>query len=254
MCKIKLSDYCKKNGISYVTGYRWFKEKKLPVKSEQTSTGTILVEDDDVENNMNITQLNQTNDIMSLILKKTVEFSKNNGSIEDFAAYILSNFSLKLNSTLENPKYSKHKPNSEEVQKHFQQFIKPIKDKPKPNMFIADPESFFLELSEDEILKSSISNEIVNDANKNFVNAVLVENRPNNENEIKSYSDSSIGFSSIDSLLLEPSTLMIQPGSVIEFKPTQKEIDSVMGAMVKIADDIRSNIKPKRTKKIFKNK
>lgn len=34
---------------------------------------------------------------MSLFLKKTTEFSKNKTSIEDFAAYVLSNFQLKAN-------------------------------------------------------------------------------------------------------------------------------------------------------------
>lgn len=90
---VKLSDYCKNNGISYITGYRWFKENKLPVPAYQTETGTILVDDAPLAYD-----LQQNNDAMSLFLKKTVEFSKNNSTIEDFAAYILSNFSIKINN------------------------------------------------------------------------------------------------------------------------------------------------------------
>lgn len=40
---MKLSNWAKKQGISYRTAWRWFKEGKLPVKTEQTATGTILV-------------------------------------------------------------------------------------------------------------------------------------------------------------------------------------------------------------------
>ena len=66
---------------------------------------------------------------MSLFLKKTVEFSKNNSSVEDFAAYVISNFTIKLNNATESsPRYSKNRPKPEEVQKHFQQFL-PDKEK-----------------------------------------------------------------------------------------------------------------------------
>ncbi len=140
MARVKLSEYCKNNGISYITGYRWFKEGRLPVSSYQTDSGTIIVEDDTMENVASSN--NQSNDSMSLFLKKTVEFSKSNSSIEDFAAYILSNFSLKINSNNEFPKYSKNKPKPEDIQKHFQQFLKPKGEKPKPNMLIANAEEF----------------------------------------------------------------------------------------------------------------
>lgn len=42
---MKLSDWAKSQGVSYTTAYRWFKAGKLPVKSKQTLTGTILVEE-----------------------------------------------------------------------------------------------------------------------------------------------------------------------------------------------------------------
>ena len=41
---MKLSDWAKSQGISYQTAWRWFKAGKLPVKTVQTPSGTILVE------------------------------------------------------------------------------------------------------------------------------------------------------------------------------------------------------------------
>lgn len=40
---MKLSDWAKANGISYITAYRWWKQGILPVKAEQIATGTIIV-------------------------------------------------------------------------------------------------------------------------------------------------------------------------------------------------------------------
>jgi putative resolvase len=36
---MKLSTWAKKQGISYRTAWRWFKEGNLPVTVEQTATG-----------------------------------------------------------------------------------------------------------------------------------------------------------------------------------------------------------------------
>jgi len=138
---MKLSDWAKKQGISYLTAYRWFKDGKLPVEAYQSESGTIIVKDESDTSEQNMAGNNQSNDIMSLFLKKTVEFSKNNASVEDFAAYVLSNFSLKLNNTTESPKYSRNKPKAEDIQKHFQQFLKPKGEKPKPNMFVTEPDT-----------------------------------------------------------------------------------------------------------------
>lgn len=138
---MKLKDWADKQGIAYLTAWRWFKagDPRL-ANAYQSESGTIIVPDDFevMESEMSISQ---TNDVMSSVLKKTVEFSKNNASIEDFAAWILSNFSLKPNVVIEGPKYSRNKPKSEEVQKHFKQFMKPKGEKPKPNMFVAEPEA-----------------------------------------------------------------------------------------------------------------
>lgn len=138
---MKLKDWADKQGIAYLTAWRWFKagDPRL-ANAYQSDSGTIIVPDDfeAMEQSMGT---NQTNDVMSSVLKKTVEFSKNNGTIEDFAAWILSNFSLRPNTYFEGPKYSRNKPKSEEVQKHFQKFIKPKGEKPKPNMFVAEPDA-----------------------------------------------------------------------------------------------------------------
>lgn len=42
---IKLSEWAKQNALSYSGAYNLFKQNKLPVKSIQLPTGTILVED-----------------------------------------------------------------------------------------------------------------------------------------------------------------------------------------------------------------
>ena len=137
---MKLKDWADKTGIKYLTAYRWFRAGTLPVKAYQTDSGTIIVQDES-ETSEQVMGNSQSNDIMSIVLKKTVEFSKANGTVEDFAAWVLSNFSLKLNSSPDHPKYSRQKPKPEEVQKHFQQFLKPKGEKPKPNMFVAGEEA-----------------------------------------------------------------------------------------------------------------
>lgn len=125
---MKLKDWAKKEGISYQTAYRWFKAGSLPIKAYQSESGTIIVQDEEgssSESNMN--RLSSNSDAMSVFLKKTVEFSKANYSIEDFAAYVIANFQLKINPAAPDMslKYSKNKPSQNEVNKHFQQFIKP---------------------------------------------------------------------------------------------------------------------------------
>jgi hypothetical protein len=135
---MKLKDWAEKAGVKYLTAYRWFKAGTLPVKAYQTNSGTIIVEDEFMESPA---ASSANNDAMSLFLKKTVEFSKNNSTVEDFAAYVISNFQLKISNTTDGPKYSKQKPKPEDVQKHFQQFI-PKGEKPKTNSFIMEPEAF----------------------------------------------------------------------------------------------------------------
>lgn len=137
---MKLSDWAKKEGISYLTAYRWFKDGILPVKAYQSDSGTIIVQDSsEIAETLMVS--GTQNDAMSLFLRKTVEFSKTQSSVEDFAAFVLSNFSLKLLSTNDNPRYSRNKPKAEDIQKHFQKFIKPKGEKPKVNMLLLSEES-----------------------------------------------------------------------------------------------------------------
>ena len=120
MTKIKLKEWADRHNLSYLTANRHFHAGMIP-GAVQLDSGTILVEDETLEQNMAGTAANS--DAMSLFLKKTVEFSKNNSTVEDFAAYVISNFQLKLHGTVESPRYSKNRPKAEEVQKHFQQFL-----------------------------------------------------------------------------------------------------------------------------------
>lgn len=143
---MKLSDWAKKQGISYITAWRWFNNGRLPVKAYRSDSGTIIVQDES-DTSEQVMGNTQSNDVMSMVLKKTVEYSKNNGTVEDFAAWILSTFSLKLNVGNDSPKYSRVKPKPEDVQKHFQKFIK-TDEKPKPNLFVASEETL------DEIVRS----------------------------------------------------------------------------------------------------
>jgi hypothetical protein len=139
---MKLKDWADKQGISYLTAWRWFKagDPRL-ADAYQSDSGTIIVPDESDASSEHQMLGNTSNDVMSAVLKKTVELSKNNGTIEDFAAWVLSNYSLKPHMQYEGPKYSRNKPKSEEVQKHFQKFMKPKGEKPKPNMFVAEPEA-----------------------------------------------------------------------------------------------------------------
>jgi len=45
---MKLSEWSKREGISYRTSWNWFKAGKLPVESYQTKTGTIIVKDKEI--------------------------------------------------------------------------------------------------------------------------------------------------------------------------------------------------------------
>lgn len=160
---MKLKDWADKQGISYLTAWRWFKAGDARLAGAyQSDSGTIIVPDDNDTSEQSM--LGSTaNDVMAVVLKKTVEFSKNNATVEDFAAWILSNYSLKPHTYVEGPKYSRNKPKSEEIQKHFQQFLKPKGEKPKANMFVA-PEGALDELisKADDLTAQELVSEISN--------------------------------------------------------------------------------------------
>lgn len=47
---MKLSEWARKQDLSYVTAFNWFKSGKLPVKAIQTATGTILIQEEEIKN------------------------------------------------------------------------------------------------------------------------------------------------------------------------------------------------------------
>jgi len=146
---MKLKEWADKHKLSYLTANRQFHAGLIP-NAFQMASGTILVDDEYWEQDM---ANNTSGDAISLFLKKTVEFSKNNSTVEDFAAYVISNFQLKLNGTVETPRYSRNKPQPEDVQNHFKQFLPNkesqehlkaiknlIKEGPQPGDIVVSPD------------------------------------------------------------------------------------------------------------------
>jgi len=286
---MKLSDWAKKQGISYLTAYRWFKDGKLPIKAYQSDSGTIIVQDEseNLESNM-AGSISQPNEAMSTFLKKTVEFSKSNASVEDFAAYILSNFSLKLNSMINDlPKYSRNKPKPEDIQKHFQKFLKPKGEKPKPAMLIADDDEFDKLAEASESLETQELTQHLADgtapavevqdllnpltaAFKTYSSAGAdgIVNRIELTPQSTNYTDSSnsaIGdlptFNLEDETMKLSSTIIASPtltpaiDATRAFKPTQKELESVTKAMETVANQLHSQaVKARRGRKPSKKK
>jgi predicted site-specific integrase-resolvase len=88
---MKLSDWCKTQGISYKTGWNWFKTGKLPVKSYQTASGTIIVDANKVsdESETKIKECviycrvssHDKKDDLARQLKRCTEFAISNGFV-----------------------------------------------------------------------------------------------------------------------------------------------------------------------------
>lgn len=154
---MKLADWANSVGVKYLTAYRWFKDGKLPVSAHQTETGTIIVEADEFElSELDVNNKMGSNDEISLLLKKAVEYSIGGLSISDYASYVITNFSLKSIVRDSGPKYSKIKPKPEDIQNHYKKLIAAAKPElPKPEMFISDEKidmSFFKDAAEGEQL------------------------------------------------------------------------------------------------------
>lgn len=254
---MKLSDWAKKQGISYLTAYRWFKDGTLPVQAYQSDSGTIIVQDDSEV--MEIPAMNKMqNDVMSVFLKKTVEFSKNESSIEDFAAYILSNFSLKLNSTNDSPKYSRNKPKAEDIQKHFQKFIKPKGEKPKLNMLLlseGEDADTFIDKVADQFEKNQLeyNTDGYSSAGQSYKD--LLET-------IQTYKDHTIeGVVDCNNTITQSTNYTSSADHTLNsasfsndtetnfFKPTQKEIESVTKSITQVTGEL--NKTPKRGRRKF---
>lgn len=138
---MKLADWAKKQGISYLTAYRWFKAGRLPVPAYQSDSGTIIVQEGD-EPEKDMSEEKRDDSVVSEFLKKTVEFSKNGAPIEDFAAFVLTNYKLEQPLTKSaSAGVRKAAPTKEMINEHFKQFLKPAGEKPKPEMFIPDSET-----------------------------------------------------------------------------------------------------------------
>lgn len=277
---MKLSDWAKTQGISYLTAYRWFKDGKLPVEAYQSESGTIIIKDVPGTSEQTMAGNNQSNDSMSLFLKKTVEFSKNNSSVEEFAAYVLSNFSLKLSNSIDSsPKYSKNKPKSEDVQKHFQKFLKSKDEgsKPVPRMFVTDSNTLEqLGINEEAGVNSSVAlnsastpdmQTLINDLAAAISpsplpilpgNVVTYDSLGEYEGVVcrDTLTPQSINYtSSTNSALVSPTFSMsvgdsiVQPAVLNAFQPSQEDIANAHRAIDKLADDIRSTVKAKRGRK-----
>jgi hypothetical protein len=173
MPKMKLADWARENGISYLTANRHFHAGMIP-NAQQLDSGTILVDVKDDLSEQGMTSSSSSNDAMSIFLKKTVEFSKSGATVEDFAAFVISNFQLKLNGVSDSPRYSRQKPKSEDIQKHFQQFI-PKGEKPKPNSFVMDPKDF-QDISAENTTVNRV--EVDQELLKDFVQAVETPTAP----------------------------------------------------------------------------
>lgn len=146
MATIKLSEWCNRSGVSYITAYRWFKADKFPVYAYQTETGTILVEDEEQSSEDRAEKEQANNDAIASFFKKTLEYSKANRPIEDFAAYVASNFNLEMKNSLNERLTSfslprRAKPAPAEAQGHFQKFLQKPTKKPAPNMFLMDEQT-----------------------------------------------------------------------------------------------------------------
>ena len=80
---MKLSTWAEKQGISYVTAYRWFKQGQIP-RVKQMPTGTIIVDDEPVATSQKtciycrVSSYDKKDDL-DRQAKRCVEFCQNNG-------------------------------------------------------------------------------------------------------------------------------------------------------------------------------
>jgi putative resolvase len=90
---MKLSSWAKKQGISYRTAWRWFKEGKLPVIAEQTKTGTILIKEEAISPNVvaiyaRVSSADQKKDLDQQIVRLLLYANKNGWSVTHTVAEI----------------------------------------------------------------------------------------------------------------------------------------------------------------------
>lgn len=240
---MKLKDWAKKEGISYQTAYRWFKAGDLPVKAYQSESGTIIVQDDNgstPENVMNKATVSSS-DAMSVFLKKTVEYSKANSTIEDFAAYVIANFQLKINPAAPDMslKYSKNKPSQTDVNKHFQQFIQPKKVIDKAALLDSLPEkteSLKEVVEQDPELKDLINLNYTDQVDTNSIQSFVEEantsvsfNRPTPTSTVLASSANNLGASPASSYYVGTATVdfSAMPASLMSNVQTNSVVPTI---------------------------
>jgi len=91
---MKLSIWAKRQGISYKTAWRWWKEGKLPLKAEQMPTGTIIIRDKEATPSSSVvlyarvSSADQRNDLQAQVGRLTEYATKNNMTITKVIAEI----------------------------------------------------------------------------------------------------------------------------------------------------------------------
>lgn len=90
---MKLSVWAKRQGISYRTAWRWFKEGKLPVVAEQTKTGTILIKEEHITPNAvaiyaRVSSADQKKDLDQQIARLVLYANKNGWAVTHTIAEI----------------------------------------------------------------------------------------------------------------------------------------------------------------------
>lgn len=108
---MKLSTWAKKQGISYRTAWRWFKQGKLPVVAEQTKTGTILIKEERSEPNTvaiyaRVSSADQKHDLDGQISRLVLYANKKGWAVAQTVAEIgsgLNGHRPKLMKLLTNP-------------------------------------------------------------------------------------------------------------------------------------------------------
>lgn len=111
--RVKLSDWAKKNGVSYQTAWNWVKSGKMPNNIIKTDTGTILVEEENVKRKDEKTFIyarvssNNKKDDLKNQLELCNQFCLSKGwvvhkSLKEIASGMNDN-RVKLNEILSNP-------------------------------------------------------------------------------------------------------------------------------------------------------
>jgi putative resolvase len=126
---MKLSTWAKSQGISYRTAWSWFKHNTMPVKSYQTSTGTIIVDE-------------------SLNNKKEI-----NNEVDIYCRVSSSNKKLDLDNQLKLcEEYCIA--NGYRIRKSFKEIVSGMNDnRPKLNLLLDNPSSKLVVLYKDRLTR-----------------------------------------------------------------------------------------------------